>query len=256
MRIRKGSRARELTFELVVGTFILLVLLGLGVFTIILSRENLFGPDYDYTVRFDDVLGLRNGDNVVIRGMVVGRIVNMTLKDDGVYVEFNLRTYVKWKDDYSIVIVPTSVLGGRYMQIHAGSAEAPDLVEPSVFEGHSPNDVFTEAARLISTIRTTLEGDLVKDAKAIVQNVRNTLEKGKVTENLEGLFADARLTAAQLKEIATKINKGEGTVGKLIQDEEIYVELRNILNEGGAVIEDLRETAPVVSFSSILFGAL
>ena len=41
--MKKDWIARELTIEIIVGAFIIMVLLGMGYFTIMLSKESWFG---------------------------------------------------------------------------------------------------------------------------------------------------------------------------------------------------------------------
>jgi hypothetical protein len=55
--------------------------------------------------------------------------------------------------------------------------------------------------------------------------------------------------------VAQTLSKGEGTLGKLAKNDELYTQLNELLGEARAAIDDLRETTPVVSFSSIFFGA-
>lgn len=256
MSMRKGSRARELTMELIVGTFVFGVLLGLGVFTIILKRENIFTENYRYRILFDDVMGLRAGDDVTIKGMSVGKVKELVLKLEGVHVTISLRERQRLRDDCRFIVVPTSVLGGRYLQIEPGTPGAPLLPPQDLYHGESPSDVFKEATALVKSVRLALEGEVIEDTSAIVEAVRRLLEEGKLTDNVQGIVADVRHTAEGIREITAKINRGEGTVGKLINDDALYTEVKNIAEEGRAILDDYRETAPIVSFSSILFGAL
>ncbi|MBN2560002.1 MAG: hypothetical protein JXQ75_03630, partial [Phycisphaerae bacterium] len=59
----------------------------------------------------------------------------------------------------------------------------------------------------------------------------------------------------QFREVATKLNSGEGTLGKLAQDDELYEEAKRLLHELRATVDDFRETAPITTFTSIFFGA-
>ena len=100
--IMKRNRMRELSMEVLVGTFMFVALLSLCVFTIVLSRENVFKKTYPFEVVFGDVMGLRDGDNVMIRGMTVGKVKAMILQDDGVRVVAALQRPVHLKKDYVI----------------------------------------------------------------------------------------------------------------------------------------------------------
>lgn len=70
------------------------------------------------------------------------------------------------------------------------------------------------------------------------------------------LFEDISSTMKSMAEISAALNKGDGTMGKLIKDEALYVELRDTVREVRSAVDDFREMAPVATFGSILLGAL
>ena len=47
---------------------------------------------------------------------------------------------------------------------------------------------------------------------------------------------------------------GKGSLGKLLADDSLYNEVDSLLHEGRAAIDDIRETSPITTFSSIFFG--
>ena len=57
----RRNRIRELSMEVMVGTFMFVALLSLCVFTIVLSRENMFQKTFPFEVLFGNVMGLRDG---------------------------------------------------------------------------------------------------------------------------------------------------------------------------------------------------
>jgi len=69
------------------------------------------------------------------------------------------------------------------------------------------------------------------------------------------LYRDVSATATSLKNITGKIERGEGTIGKLTQDDGLYQDVKKTLNEARAAIDDFRETAPLATFSSLFLGA-
>ena len=71
---------REISVEILVGLFMFVVLIALGIFTIVLSRDQLFDDSYRYDFVFTEVSGLREGDAVYLRGMNVGRVNRRSLK--------------------------------------------------------------------------------------------------------------------------------------------------------------------------------
>jgi phospholipid/cholesterol/gamma-HCH transport system substrate-binding protein len=300
--MKKDWIARELTMEIIVGVFIIMVLLGLGYFTIMLSKDTWFGNKQTMEVVFNDVMGLRDGDNVVVRGMTVGKVKEMRLDKDGVHVVavFNAGIKPNMKEDYRITIVATSILGGRYLMINEGSDAAYEIEDKSfVYNGEQPYDLIADAAELMNAVRRgVVEGGIVdnfQEASEAMRDIAGRLRNGKGTlgkllseddllyddltaavsalkqiservakgEGTMGrllgpddqLYKDLAETVEALSNISTSIDEGDGTIGKLVRDEALYLEVKGAVEEIRAAIDDLRETTPVATFTSIFFGA-
>jgi len=260
MRRRK---IRELSMEVMVGTFMFAVLIALCVFTIVLSRENFLQKTYPFEVVFDDIMGLRDGDNVVVRGMTVGKIKSLLMKEDGVHLVAALQHPVFLKTDYKVEVVATSVLGGRYLQIYEGKLESPPLAAGTLVRGTKPNDLITLVSAVADDVKDITgkirkgEGTLGKlvyddtlynDARDVVADVKMSIRERNLLENLEN-------SADNLNQISEKINGGAGTLGKLVNDDTLYVEAKKMIKDVRMTVDDLRETSPIVTFSSIYFGA-
>jgi phospholipid/cholesterol/gamma-HCH transport system substrate-binding protein len=141
----------------------------------------------------------------------------------------------------------------------------------------------TEVAANLKTISARLEAgegalgkllredELYDQLKGIAGDLKGISERlaagkgslGRLLSEDDTLYKDLSEAAlsfkdmsASLKNIATTVEKGEGTVGKLVKDQKLYDDLIATLNEVRAMIDDIRETSPVVSFSSVFFGAL
>lgn len=198
----KRSRLQETSMEVTVGAFMFMILLALGFFTIVLSRENIFSATYRLEVLFENVKGLREGDNVFVRGVSVGKIKTLQIRPDGVHVSVNLEQPVELHEDYAIEILPSSVLGGRYLNIYEGSQSVPEIPKGAVIKGVTPVDLIDEATK------TT-------------QMIKQALDEGKIIDNLKS-------TMAQLNEVTAKLSKGEGTIGKLMADDQVYNDLHEI----------------------------
>ncbi|MFA5042851.1 MAG: MlaD family protein [Kiritimatiellia bacterium] len=259
----RRNRMRELSMEVLVGTFMFVALLSLCVFTIVLSRENVFKKTYPFEVVFADVMGLRDGDNVMMRGMTVGKVKAMILQDDGVRVVAALQRPIHLKKDYAIDVVFSSVLGGRYLQIGEGNPALEPLAPDTVVKGRTPNDVMA----LVSTVAADVKeitgkinagqgtiGKLVND-DTLYNDARDVLNELKAAVKERGLIRNLESSMANLNEITEKINHGEGTLGLLVNDESLYLEVKQMINDIRATVDEMRETSPIVTFSSIFFGA-
>lgn len=297
--MRKDCIAREMTREIVVGAFMVMVLLGLGYFTIILSRETWFSKKHHLDVAFHNVMGLREGNNVVVRGMPIGKVDGLTLEDPWVRVHLVLDNPVQIKKDYEIKIVATSILGGRYLELSEGSESLPPLPPKTRLIGSEPYDLMADAAAVINKARAELveggaidnikraseridviveriaegKGSLGKllsedsalydDLAASVASLRELAERlqrgestlGHLMASDDQLYTDLASAITSLKEVAGKLEQGEGSLGKLLADDGVYTEVEGIIKEARAALDDYRETSPVVTFTSVFFGA-
>ena len=59
-----------------------------------------------------------------------------------------------------------------------------------------------------------------------------------------------------MEQVSSQIRKGEGTLGKLVQDDALYVEAESTLREMRNLIEDMREQAPISAFIAVGGAAL
>ncbi len=198
----KRSHLREVTIEITVGVVMFMILLLLGSFTIILSRENLFAKKYPLTVFFADVAGLNDGDNVLYHGVKIGVVKELEIIANGVNVKAMLQRDVPIHEDYRIQIVMSSVLGGHFLELNEGTPDAPVLPAGAPLQG-------------------TPSADIIGDIGETVGMIKNALGRGKILENLEA-------TMEEFKQITTKINQGEGTLGRLITDDDIYLMITDI----------------------------
>jgi len=239
----KRRRIRELSIEVMVGTFMFMVLLALCVFTIVLSRENFLQKTYSFEAVFDDIMGLRDGDNVVMRGMTIGKVKSTVLKEDGVHVIAALKNPVVLREDYRVEVVASSVLGGRNLQIFEGTENSPLLAKGMVARGRKPSDLIA----LVSSV-----ADDLKDITGKVRTGDGTL--GRLIYD-DSLMNNLETSVENLNEISEKINSGQGTLGKLVNDDSLYVEGKKMIKDVRMAVDDIRETSPIVTFSSIFFGA-
>lgn len=294
----KKTRLQQNAVEVMVGAFLFMALLALGFFTIVLSQENWFKTSYKLEAVFDDVTGLVKGDKVFVHGVDVGRVKQLTITEDGVRALLTLQQEIKLRDNYRIRVLSSSVLGGKYVDIDEGGFDNPLLAEGAVVRGNGPVDFIAELTEATQTIRGSLEkGGILANLEGTMANLReitdrlqrgegtvgrlltqddlyNELRKissniGEISERLnkgEGslgkllskddtLYRDLSDTVSALKDVAQTLSKGEGTLGKLAKDDTMYKQINELLGEVRAAVDDLRETTPVVSFSSIFFGA-
>ncbi len=209
----ENSFARIVTMEAVVGAFVALMFLALAIFTIIVSGSALFQrQQFPIKVVLPDAMGLRRNDAVIARGTTVGTVDEVYFDRDGVHVRAMLTAPVVLREGYRITVVSTSILGGRQLVLFEGEPEGEVVEDVLTLVGEQPSDMMDDATAAIRSLRDFLAGEFL--------------------ENL-------RLTGANLADVSERLALGEGTLGRLLVEEEAYEDLRAILANARGVTERL-----------------
>ncbi len=93
---------KEAKVEFIVGVFILLGLFGFGYIATQFGEVPFLGGGSFYTVsaEFNNVTGLKNGANVTVAGVPVGRVASIGLtKNDMATVSLMVRNDIRITDD-------------------------------------------------------------------------------------------------------------------------------------------------------------
>jgi phospholipid/cholesterol/gamma-HCH transport system substrate-binding protein len=208
---------REISIEILVGLFMFTVLIALGIFTIVLSRENLLGTSYQYDFVFSEVSGLREGDNVYLRGMNVGRVKQTELEDSRVRVYVTLDVPITLRRGYTIDVVNASMLGGKYLKIYEGPEDAPAMGENVTIIGSPPVDVIEELSEAVNGLQSMINA---------VSEGQGTL--GKLL-NDDTMYNNMVELSDDLKAVVARVEQGEGTVGKLLNDDSVYQDASKLM---------------------------
>jgi len=86
---------------------------------------------------------------------------------------------------------------------------------------------------------------VVDDLDAVIQDNKDNLQK---------TISDMKESSKSINSIAAKIDNGEGTLGKLVNDKSLYDEAKKSLKQLGDSAEQASELSPITSFiSSLIF---
>lgn len=246
-----NKHRREVTIEILVGLFMFTVLIALGVFTIVLSRENFLKQSYPYEFVFSEISGLREGDNVFLRGMNVGRVKQTQLENSRVHVFVTLDVPISLRSGYRVEVVDSSMLGGKTLKVYEGPEDAPLLGDNLTIIGETPLDVIQELGDAVHELKNLIgsvgrgEGALGKlmreetmydnllqvstDLKTITARIeRGEGAVGKLIAD-DAVYDNASVLMSNLRDMSDKLVAGEGTLGKLFQDETIYDDAKNVM---------------------------
>ena len=181
------------------GAFIVatLAVLAAGVF-IIGSQENLFRATYQLKAQFDNVAGLAVGADVQVGGVHSGNVRRITLPHkpgDKVIVVMDLDRSTKEiiKSDSVASIETEGVLGDQFVAISFGSAGQAEVEDGETIQSVPPLEL----------------GALLIKANAILDSSQQAI-------------VNTTAATAHLNSVSAKIDSGQGPVGALVNDKQLY----------------------------------
>lgn len=191
--------------EWMVGLFMVAVLAILVYFTIIISGVEMINGKSKIRrlAEFSDVGGLKLRDNVVMRGIPIGSVDQLSIHNEKVMATLLLKHGVQIHEGYTLTVCPGSLLGGNYLLITDGTgAVLPDDV---VLNGEPPRNWMNDLGEIVSELRSAVRGS---EIRSIITNLEST--------------------TVSIKEIAGRLEQGEGLLGKLMSDDmTVYNDLSN-----------------------------
>jgi phospholipid/cholesterol/gamma-HCH transport system substrate-binding protein len=176
-------------FKVRLGLFIAGGLMIFIVAVFIIGRQkNLFVPVYKLTTTFYNVSGLQVGNNIRFSGINVGTVDNIKIINDStvqvdMLIQKNVQKFIK--EDCEAAIGSAGLIGDRILIITQGSSNAA----------------------------------LAKDGQQITS--KEPVEPDAIMASLQVTADNAAIVSLQLAEIMTKVNSGNGTLGRFIQDSTI-----------------------------------
>ncbi len=239
--------------ELIVGVVFLLAVTVL-VSVAVATRRDDFTPKKVLTVVFDNAGGLERGAKVLLSGIEVGSIGDITLRKTKAAVVINLREDVVLYGDAKFYIEVPLALAKPYVTIDPGTADFPESFElrKDNLTGISSPNLLKEVAPILAKIRNgegsfgkfLTDDALYNDASAAMAEAKAAIAKintgsGALATliNDETVAKDLRDAVASIKDIGEKIDQGKGVLGALINDEASAKELKDAL----AAINDITE---------------
>lgn len=117
--------------EIIVGIFVFLGILGMAYMALKLGEIGGLGASgYTLTARFTDAGGIRPGADVMIAGVIVGRVEQVSLAgEDEAELVLRIQHGVKITRDAIASIRTKGIIGDRYVRITQGADE--DYLSPN-----------------------------------------------------------------------------------------------------------------------------
>jgi phospholipid/cholesterol/gamma-HCH transport system substrate-binding protein len=220
------------------GLFIVatLAVLATGVF-IIGSQEYLFRSTYQLKAQFDNVAGLAAGADVRVGGVHSGTVESIALPHGPgekvtVVMELDKSTHEIIKQDSVASIETEGLLGNQYMAISFGSAGQPNVRAGDILTSYPPLQMSDLLIKMNGILNSSQLG------------IENTTE-----------------ATAHLNAISAKIDAGQGTVGALVNDKQLYnnleqttTTLHDTMVQAQAGVIDFQENMEALKHNFFLSG--
>jgi len=222
------------SLETKLGYFVVLVILAAWAIMETLGDVDLFHHDYHINALFDTAQELKVGDPVKMAGIEIGRVDNIQpdYADNKVKVTMKLHSDAIIKTDSKAIIKFTGLMGQYFVSVDFGSTAAPQAVDGAVLETEEQPDLSAIMAKLDSAAT-----GIQNLTKSFTPDTINNL-LGPLTDLIKQNGAHIGGAISNIDNITAQIASGQGTVGKLIYNDELYNSaFATVTNLQGAVTE-------------------
>ncbi len=112
------------TTQFIVGLFALAGIAALAFLSVRLGRVEIFpAPGYTLFANFDNVSGLKSGDQVQIAGVGVGKVGPISLVDNRAHVMLRIDQGVEIDDEAIAAIKSSGIIGDKFISIALGPGD-------------------------------------------------------------------------------------------------------------------------------------
>jgi phospholipid/cholesterol/gamma-HCH transport system substrate-binding protein len=237
-----------------VGAFVIAgaVLFAIAVF-MIGDRQMAFSRRVAIYTEFTTITGLQPGAIVRVSGAKAGSIKEIEPPADPsgkfrVRLEITEDLHQLVRTDSVATIQVEGLVGGSFLAVSMGSAAAARASEGSTIPSREPfllADLFDQMSDTIRMVNVAIADLKVGIDKALV-SVDTTVTSANallvdVSDDVKMIASAGARISGEAAAIAEGIRKGEGTVGKLMKDDELYGRVTRIVKSAEDIAENTKE---------------
>jgi phospholipid/cholesterol/gamma-HCH transport system substrate-binding protein len=224
------------TLETRLGVFFALALIAAAIILEMVGGTDLFKRGLHLEARFHNILDLKPGDPVKMAGKQIGRVYDIRFDEERVVVVLKItdRT-ARVRTDSQATIKFSGLLGQNYLSIEFGDTKAPLLRDGDALETVDPQD--------LSVLLAKVDG-VAGDLKKITGNLSD-VKIDEIIMPFSDFIKEARprimAILTNVQAVSGLIASGQGTVGKLINQDELYNTALSTVTNLNSTAEDVRD---------------
>ncbi len=172
-----------------------------------------FRPTFEIHAQMDKISGLKPGALVMLSGVHVGNVRRIQLSaGTGQGVLVSMRIYSQYQNDIrrdaKAMLGSQGLLGDKYVELDPGSGKVEPVHEGDIIAaGGDPSDI------------------------------------ANIVGQAEDVTAQMKLLIAELTGLARELRTGQGTLGRMVQDDNLYQSARQTTDRLGDTADKLGQTA-------------
>ena len=203
--MNKNMPAVRLGIFILIGTALLVIAIFL-----IGQKNALFSSTFNVKAYFKDVQGLRTGATVRLSGIDVGSVSNIEIVNDTtgrVVVSMNLQRDIQRfiRTDTKATIENEGLVGNKVVVLKIGSSTAGQVKDGGYIQSEEP------------------------------------IGFSAIIDQTEGIMNYTKNMTKDLSEIINKVNNGKGSIGKLINDNELYTNATSLTRQADQSLKNISE---------------
>jgi phospholipid/cholesterol/gamma-HCH transport system substrate-binding protein len=200
-------------YETIVGIFVVASLVALlAMVLVIAQQERLWEKHVEYRAVFKNISGLKDGSEVRLAGVTVGNVKQIVINPQGqIIITFEVtgKYSSRVRQDSRATIGFQGLLGDKSLDLTAGSPDQPEIPPGGIVASIEPWDI----TEILAKATPTLEK---------VQTILDNLASISATLTKPG--GGFEKSMEEVRQIVAKINKGQGSLGRLLNDPALYQE--------------------------------
>jgi phospholipid/cholesterol/gamma-HCH transport system substrate-binding protein len=235
------------------------IVIGLLLFTLALfmigERRMLFRDRFPVYTEFSRLGQLELGTTVRVSGMDAGEVTDIKVPrspSEKFRVKMEVREDLKplIRTDSVAMTQTEGLVGAIFVNIATGTEQAPQVEEGGTIRGREPfgmADLLQQASETVTLVNKTVEA-LSDDIENAVQEVAVTTEDAhkllkEISPDIIAITHDGSRISADTREIMAKIDRGQGTLGKLINDDSLYQRAKEISEQAQEVMANVKQVS-------------